>query len=69
MIVVAEKGHEARYLALARNLENDEVFKKSEKIYWMCRNCGYIHEGTSAPVKCPACLHPQSYFEIKPTNY
>lgn len=67
-ISVAEKGHEERYLAFLRNIESGEVFKKGEKTVWQCRNCGYIHEGTEAPEACPACLHPQAYFEVKKTN-
>jgi len=45
------------------------VFEKDDEVYWMCRNCGYIHKGKKAPKQCPACLHPQSYFEIKAENY
>ncbi|MFL0197139.1 rubrerythrin [Clostridium sp. WILCCON 0269] len=64
-----EKHHEERYLALLKNVENGTVFKK-EKVYkWKCDNCGYIHEGDSAPEVCPACAHPQSYFEILVENY
>jgi rubrerythrin len=64
-----EKGHEKRYRALLRNLEDGTVFKKGEKIFWKCRNCGYIHEGNEAPVECPACQHEQAYFEILSENY
>lgn len=67
-ISVAERGHEERYLALLKNVENGKVFAKEEKTTWQCRNCGYIHEGTEAPEACPACLHPQAYFEVKKTN-
>ena len=67
-ISVAEKGHEERYLALLRNIENGKVFAKDEPTVWQCRNCGYVHEGTEAPEACPACLHPQAYFEVKKTN-
>lgn len=67
-IAVAEKGHEERYLALVKNLENGEVFKKQEPIVWQCRNCGFIHEGTDAPKICPACQHPQAYFEEMKDN-
>ena len=67
-ISVAEKGHEERYLALLKNLESGKVFSKDEKTVWQCRNCGYIHEGTEAPESCPACAHPQAYFEVKKTN-
>lgn len=68
-IAVAEMGHEERYLALAENIENGTVFKKDEPVVWQCRNCGYIYEGTEAPQSCPACLHPQAYFEVKKSNY
>ena len=69
MIAKVEKEHEARFKKLAANIDNNEVFKKNEKSRWKCRNCGYVHEGTSAPQKCPACLHEQRYFEIKESNY
>lgn len=69
MISIAEKGHEERYLALAKNMEEATTFKKESEIIWQCRNCGYIHVGTEAPQICPACLHPQAYFEVKKNNY
>ncbi len=69
MIAKVEKAHENRYRTLYNNLESGKVFEREEKVYWKCRNCGYIHEGKNAPKTCPACLHPQSYFEIKETNY
>ena len=68
-IAIAEKAHEERYLAFLANIENESVFKKEEETVWQCRNCGYVHEGTEAPNACPACLHPQAYFEVKKTNY
>jgi len=68
-IAVAEKRHEDRYLALAKNISNGAVFKREKPVRWVCRNCGYVHEGTEAPDKCPACAHPQSYFELEATNY
>ena len=68
-VSVAEKQHEKRYLALARNIENDAVFKRKEAIQWRCRNCGFIHEGPGALEKCPACAHPQAYFEILGENW
>ena len=68
-IAKAEKGHEERYLALLNNIENGTVFKKEVETVWQCRNCGYIHEGTEAPEVCPACVHPQAYFEVKKNNY
>lgn len=69
MICVAEKGHEERYRKLLANIEDDIVFVSKDKILWQCRNCGYIYEGTHAPEKCPACLHPKAYFERIKTNY
>ena len=69
MIAKVEEQHEIRYLKLLKNIEDGKVFKKDEKVLWKCRNCGYIHEGDSAPQKCPACLHPQSYFQVKEDNY
>ena len=68
-IAVAEKAHENRYRALYKNLESGKVFAKDGKVTWKCRNCGYVHEDSKAPDQCPACLHPQSYFEIKETNF
>lgn len=68
-ICVAEKGHQERYLAFLDNIENGKVFSREEEQQWQCRNCGYIHTGTDAPISCPACLHPQAYFEIQKTNY
>lgn len=64
-----EKGHEQRYLALAKNIENKQVFKKDKPVRWRCRNCGYIHEGPNAPEMCPACKHPQAYYEVLAENY
>ena len=63
-IAEAEKTHEARYLALLTNIEGGKVFKRNEVVKWRCRNCGYIHEGDEAPKECPACAHPQSYYEL-----
>lgn len=68
-IAVAEKYHEERYLTLRDNIQRDRVFQREQKVTWRCRNCGYLHEGTSAPDSCPACAHPQAHFEIKPVNY
>ena len=68
-IAEVEKAHEERYKKLFGNLEAGKVFTNEEKIIWKCRNCGYLHEGNSAPEECPACLHPQSYFQIKENNY
>lgn len=69
MIIEAEKNHEARYLKLLSNLDEDIVFRRSQPTRWYCRRCGYIHEGPEAPKVCPACLHPQAYFELFKENY
>ncbi|MBW1680912.1 MAG: rubrerythrin family protein [Deltaproteobacteria bacterium] len=68
-IAVAEKQHEKRYLDLAANIEAGRVFKRDEEVTWRCRNCGYLHKGTEAPDMCPACAHPQAYFELLGENY
>ena len=68
-IAKIEKHHEARYRKLLDNLNIDMVFKKDNTVVWKCRNCGYVIEGRVAPQKCPACEHPQAYFEIKADNY
>ena len=64
-----EKRHEERYRALLKNVEMQEVFKKSEVKVWECRNCGHIVVGTEAPEVCPVCNHPQSFFEIHMDNF
>lgn len=64
-----EKAHEQRYLQLLANIKDGVVFKKGGEVYWVCRNCGHIHKGAEAPVQCPVCSHPQSYFEMKQENY
>ena len=69
MISKVEKHHEERYRKLADNVANGVVFKKDEKVVWKCGNCGYIHEGPEAPDKCPACVHPKSYFELNTEPY
>ena len=69
MIAKVEKAHEERYSKLLTNLEEGKVFERNSKVIWKCRNCGYLHEGTKAPETCPACLHPQAYFELKENNY
>jgi len=68
-VTVAEGRHKQRYLALAENLKQGRVFKRSQRQRWVCRNCGYVHEGPEAPEKCPLCLHPQSFFELEAANY
>ena len=64
-----EKHHEERYRTLLANVENKKVFEASEDKIWICRNCGHIHVGKSAPAACPVCAHPQSYFEVANENY
>ena len=68
-VAAIEKMHEERYRALLRNVEAQEVFKKSEVKVWECRNCGHIVVGTKAPEVCPVCAHPQSFFEVHADNY
>jgi rubrerythrin len=68
-IAEVEKHHEARYRKLLVNLENEIMFKKDIEVQWKCNNCGYIHLGESAPQVCPACLHPQGYFEVFVETY
>ncbi|MCU0844742.1 MAG: rubrerythrin family protein [Spirochaetes bacterium] len=63
-VAEVEVHHEQRYLALLKNLKEGKVFKKDSKEKWICRNCGYIHEGNEAPEKCPTCDHPKAYFEL-----
>jgi rubrerythrin len=69
MIAKVEQEHERRYLKLLENMKEGEVFEKDEEIEWQCRNCGFIHKGKKAPGKCPACEHPQAYFEPMKQNY
>lgn len=64
-----ERAHEARYLALLKNVEMQQVFEKGELTMWECRNCGHLVVGKKAPQVCPVCAHPQSYFEVRAENY
>lgn len=68
-IAKVEKFHESRYRKLISNLAKGEMFKKSGSVKWHCINCGYIAEGTEAPKQCPACKHPQAYYEVLAENY
>ena len=68
-VAAIEKEHEERYRALLKNIEMQEVFKKSEVKVWECRNCGHIVVGTEAPEVCPVCNHPQAYFEVREKTY
>lgn len=68
-IAKAEVHHEQRYRKLLKEVENKTVFKKEKKVFWVCRKCGYIHEGDEPPEKCPSCDHPAKHFEIKCEEY
>jgi rubrerythrin len=68
-VSVAERYHEKRYRALAANVKAGTVFSRATPALWRCRNCGYLHEGKEAPAMCPACAHPQAYFELLGENY
>ena len=68
-IAEVEEAHEKRYRKLLENVENGKVFKRDEEVEWHCLNCGYIHHGKEAPEVCPACDHPQSYYELHIPNY
>ena len=69
LVATVEKRHEERYRKLLKNVENDEVFNRSNKIEWACRNCGYIHNSDKSLEKCPCCDHPRAFFEIKAENF
>jgi rubrerythrin len=64
-----EEEHEKRYRKLLENVKSGTVFKKAKEVKWRCRNCGYVHHGREAPVTCPACKHPQSFYELLVENY
>jgi rubrerythrin len=68
-IAEVEEQHERRYRKLLENVKTGKVFKKDTVVKWKCRNCGYVHEGKEAPTKCPACDHPQAYYEVLAENY
>lgn len=68
-ISIAEKQHERRYLGLLENIAKDRVFQRGESVKWRCLNCGYVHEGPDAPAACPACVHPQAFFELLAENW
>lgn len=68
-IARVEKFHEARYRGLLKNVEAKTVFKKPAKVKWHCINCGYVFEGDQAPDQCPACRHPQAFYEVLAENY
>jgi rubrerythrin len=68
-IAEVEEQHEKRYRIFLKNLEDKKVFKRDKVVLWKCRNCGYVHEGKEAPEQCPACKHPQAYYELLDENY
>lgn len=68
-IAEVEVEHEKRYRKLLSNIRGSKVFKKDAVVKWKCRNCGYVHEGKEAPKECPACAHPQAYYELLCENY
>ncbi len=68
-IAIAEKHHEERFRNLLKQVEGKTVFKKEKKVYWVCRKCGYVHEGEEPPEECPSCSHPKNYFELKCEEY
>ncbi len=68
-IAVAEERHRDRYLALLENVEQGKVFSRPTSVRWICRNCGYVHEGAEAVKACPACDHQQAHFELEAVNY
>ena len=68
-IAKVEAKHEARYRKLLDNVREGLVFEKAEPVSWICRKCGYVHQGAKAPAVCPACQHPQAYFEVYAENY
>lgn len=68
-VAAIEKEHEERYLALLKNIEQAQVFSRVGEQVWICRNCGHVHVGPSAPAVCPVCAHPQAFFELRCKNY
>ncbi|KYH38390.1 MAG: rubrerythrin [Candidatus Bathyarchaeota archaeon B26-1] len=68
-IAKAEEHHEERYRKLLREVEAGTVFKKDREVWWVCRECGYIHYGKEPPERCPSCNHPRSYFQLKCEEY
>ncbi|NMB57273.1 rubrerythrin family protein [Candidatus Beckwithbacteria bacterium] len=68
-IAVAEKHHEDRYKTLLKRIETKEMFKRKKKTVWICRECGFLHEGLEAPKVCPACSHPQAFYQVRNEDY
>ena len=68
-VSIAEKQHEKRFNGLLANIEKNIIFMKDTPVVWRCLNCGFVHEGKEAPTSCPACAHPQAYFELLAENW
>lgn len=68
-IAIAEEHHEQRYKKLLMQMEAETVFKKSQEVVWVCRECGYVHVGSEAPKECPSCDHPRAYYQVQCENY
>lgn len=68
-VAEVEEEHEKRYLQLLKNVQEGKVFKREKSVEWRCLNCGYVHTGAEAPEECPACFHPQAWYEIHAENY
>lgn len=68
-IAVAEKHHEERYKKILKEVENGTIFKKEEEVWWVCRECGYVHFGKEPPERCPSCDHEKSFYQLKCENY
>jgi len=69
LVATVEKRHEKRYRKLLQNIEKNEVFHRTDKMVWACRNCGYVHTGEFAPESCPCCVHPKAFFELETNNF
>jgi rubrerythrin len=69
LIAKIEATHSARYSTLLKNLQENKIFEKNEKVFWVCRKCGHVHFGTKALNNCPVCSHPIGYFEVKAENF
>ncbi len=68
-IAIAEKHHEERFRKLLMQLEQASIFKKQQEVQWICRKCGYVHNGVTPPEQCPSCSHPKNYFQLKYEEY
>ena len=68
-IAISEKHHEERFIKLLKEIDNGTVFKKGDKVWWVCRECGYVYFGVEPPKTCPACDHPTSYYQVKCEEY